>query len=513
MARRSCEAPAADGSGLAGVAGSRTRGLRGAFTSGPVLLAAFAFAIMGDPVSSVAYAMEAGLRSLGGRLALLVPTVIVVLGIIVLVAVNYHYLYARFPEGGGDAAASASAFSEGLAFLPLAALIVDYALTIAISVAAGASAIIAYVPRLAPARTGLAVVLLFAVAGMTLLGHGGRAVFAIMTLSFVVVGSVVIILGTRAAPVHRVVASAAPAAGHSAVLGVLVAFPVGMALATGVEAPSSAIAQLGQLDNAGRLRFGRTTLWLMVGIVVWLTHGIATLGVRLHQRGPAARGGQLIVPGRPGIAQGPRPRRGRGGHPARLVVQEQPPPHPLLGRRGVPRRLGGPGSGHRRPGTALSPVLRRGRVHRVLVRAGGDDPLLPPRQKTVAGGRERLRGPGGRADPWHRPRPRLPRRLPGRRLRDCCPAVLDGSGPAAPAVWRKPSRSPRPASRASTAFLEEEPAAAIDNAERPGFPPKSRNLPSRRAGPPVVSGHDALRSSRRLAGLTRTDPGHPASAR
>src|SRR5260221_9160979 len=55
-----------------------------------------------------------------------------------------------------------------------------------------------------------------------------------------------------------------------------------MALATGVEAPSSAIAQLAQLDNTGRLRFGRTTLWLMVGIVVWLTMGIVVLGVRLH---------------------------------------------------------------------------------------------------------------------------------------------------------------------------------------------------------------------------------------
>jgi hypothetical protein len=54
-----------------------------------------------------------------------------------------------------------------------------------------------------------------------------------------------------------------------------------MALATGVEAPSSAIAQLGQLDNAGRVRFGRTTLWLMVGIVVWLTAGITVVGVRL----------------------------------------------------------------------------------------------------------------------------------------------------------------------------------------------------------------------------------------
>jgi hypothetical protein len=236
---------------------------------------------MGDPVSSVAYAMEAGLRSLDGRLALLLPTTLVVLAIIVLVAVNYHQLYAMFPEGGGDAAASAAAFSEGLAFLPLAALIVDYALTIAISVAAGASAIIAYLPGLAPARLPLAVVLLVIVAGVTLLGHGGRAIFAMMTISFVIIGSVVILLGVQAVPGHHLAAAAAPSSPHVAPLAVLLAFPVGMALATGVEAPSSAIAQLGQLDNAGRVRFGRTTLWLMVGIVVWLTAGITVVGVRL----------------------------------------------------------------------------------------------------------------------------------------------------------------------------------------------------------------------------------------
>ena len=53
---------------------------------------------MGDPVSSVAYAMEAGLRSLGGHLTLLLPTMLVVLAIVVLVSVNYHQLYAMFPE-------------------------------------------------------------------------------------------------------------------------------------------------------------------------------------------------------------------------------------------------------------------------------------------------------------------------------------------------------------------------------------------------------------------------------
>jgi hypothetical protein len=92
--------------------GRRKARVRAAFVSRPVLLVAFAFAfaVMGDPVSSVAYAMEAGLRSLGGDLRLLLPTMLAVLMIVVLVAVNYHYLYARFPGGGGDAAAAAAAF-------------------------------------------------------------------------------------------------------------------------------------------------------------------------------------------------------------------------------------------------------------------------------------------------------------------------------------------------------------------------------------------------------------------
>lgn len=268
--------------GAVAVSGSRQARLRAALTSRPVLLFAFAFAVMGDPVSSVAYAMEAGLRSLGDHLSLLLPTMLLVLAIVVLVAVNYHQLYARFPQGGGDAAASAAAFSEGLAFLPLAALIVDYTLTVAISVAAGASAIISFLPGLAPARVPLAIGLLLVVAGTTLWGHGGRAVFAVMTVSFVIIGSTLILAGAQATPVHKAVPSVASASQHSASLAVLLAFPVGMALATGIEAPSSAIAQLGQLDDAGRLRFGRVTLWSMVGVVVWLTAGFTLVGVRLH---------------------------------------------------------------------------------------------------------------------------------------------------------------------------------------------------------------------------------------
>lgn len=64
-------------------------------------------------------------------------------------------------------------------------------------------------------------------------------------------------------------------------LAVLLAFPVAMALATGIEAPSSAIAQLGQLDDEGRKRFGRLTLLTTLLIVGSLTLGITALAVRL----------------------------------------------------------------------------------------------------------------------------------------------------------------------------------------------------------------------------------------
>src|SRR5215472_16890207 len=53
-----------------------------------VLFLAFAFTIMADPVSSVAYTIEASLRALHGHLGLLLATQLIVLAIILLVDVN-----------------------------------------------------------------------------------------------------------------------------------------------------------------------------------------------------------------------------------------------------------------------------------------------------------------------------------------------------------------------------------------------------------------------------------------
>ncbi|AMM34549.1 hypothetical protein SA2016_3894 [Sinomonas atrocyanea] len=263
----------------------------GLLRSESALLLGFAFAVMADPVSSVAYAIEAALRALDGNLALLAPTMVLVVAIIALVILNYRQLVGRYPGGGGASAAVGEAFGDGWSFLPIGALVVDFVLTIAISVSAGASAVIAYFPALAPWRLPLAVALVLVVGGMTWFGHLGRLVFAAMTLAFIAVSGFVLAYALFAEPQAAAHQGAAPVQGP--VLAVVLAFPVAMALATGVEAPSSAIAQLGQLDNAGRARFGRVTLWLTLGVVGAITLGLTLEAVHLGVGIPPAESTQI----------------------------------------------------------------------------------------------------------------------------------------------------------------------------------------------------------------------------
>jgi hypothetical protein len=253
---------------------SRGRGAR-------LLLVGFAFAVMADPVSSVAYTIEASLRALHGHLHLLLATQLIVLGIIALVDVNYWQLVGRFPLGGGSAEAASRAFGAGWVFLPIGALIVDFVLTITISIAAAVSAVIAYLPGLASVRIPLGFALVMAVAGLTWFGHGGRLTFALMTLLFI--GSAVVILVHGF--VHPVASRGrAPITGPegSPWLAVVLSFPVAMALATGTEAPATAMAQLGQLGPDGRRRFARFTIMATLVIVAALTIGLTLLSVRLH---------------------------------------------------------------------------------------------------------------------------------------------------------------------------------------------------------------------------------------
>jgi hypothetical protein len=217
-------------------------------------------------------------------------------------------------RGGGSPEAAGRAFGQRWTFLPIGALVVDFALTIAISIAAAGSAMVALVPALAAARIPLDLLLVAGVAGLTWFGHGGRLVFAAMTSLFIVASIPVLALGWL--DPHSVHGSAPITHGASpALVAVILAFPVAMALATGTEAPATSIAQLGQLGNRGRVRFGRGTLAVTIGIVGGLTMGLTALAVHLHvgsrhmtkRRSPSSLG---VPPGTAGCSASSRSRAG-----------------------------------------------------------------------------------------------------------------------------------------------------------------------------------------------------------
>ena len=404
-----------------------------------LLFFAFAFAVMADPVSSVAYAIEAALPALHGHLGLLLPT----MGIrdrhhrpghAELLAAG-----AGVPGGRWLAGGSGPAFGEEWSFLPIGALVVDFALTIAISLAAAGSAIIAYLPGLAPAHIPIALGLTAAVAALTWFGHGGRMIFAVTTWSFIIAAVAVLGLGwiSPHAPdgLAPITGSASPA-----LVAVILAFPVAMALGTGTEAPATSIAQLGQLENDARARFGRGTLALTIGIVGGLTIGLTALAVHLHVGIPRSDSTQ--------IADLAHTAAGKGGLFAFFQIassvlllaaasssfQAGPGLLKALARTGpngehglLPPRFARTNRHHtRRRGCALRNHLRRHhpRRERPRTRAGAglcrigvrqlprrpacDGPLLAPRGQEAPDRDEHRRGDRGRLHVDRQPRARLP---------------------------------------------------------------------------------------------------------
>ena len=107
-----------------------------------------------DPLSSVAYATEQIILVLGlGGLALLDLTPWVALGVIVLLVIvvaSYRQTCAAYPNGGGAYTVSRENLGENAALTAAAALLIDYVLTVAVSVVAGVAAITSAVPSLAP---------------------------------------------------------------------------------------------------------------------------------------------------------------------------------------------------------------------------------------------------------------------------------------------------------------------------------------------------------------------------
>ncbi|MDT4920755.1 MAG: hypothetical protein QOI15_1657, partial [Pseudonocardiales bacterium] len=245
-----------------------------------------------DPLSSVAYATEEIVLVLaaGGAAYLTFSKWVaaVIAALLVIVVLSYRQTCHAYPNGGGAFAVSLENFGENAALVAAAALLVDYVMTVAVSVVAGVVGITSAAPSLQPHAVALSVgfTLLLLVANLRGVKESGRA-FAIPTYLFVSLTYVMfLVAAVRAATgnlgdaatateqLHRT----AHVGGAFTLLLLMRAFASGCTALTGVEAISNGVPAF----RKPKARNAAATLAIMGALSVTMFAGITALALGLH---------------------------------------------------------------------------------------------------------------------------------------------------------------------------------------------------------------------------------------
>ena len=246
-----------------------------------------------DPLSSVAYApQELLLILLLGGLSFLsfapyVAAVVVLL--LVVVVLSYRQLIKAYPSGGGDYEVAQKNLGEKPALIVASALLVDYILTVSVSVASGVDNIISAVPQLAPVRVGMAIGIVVLLAAVNLRGVAESSkAFALPTYIFIASVFVMVLVGLGRTIVGDVPVSVS--AGYTVhadqvtqaglVLLVLRAFASGCSALTGVEAIANGVPAF----RRPKVRNAQMTLTAMGLIAIVLFIGLVAMALitRVH---------------------------------------------------------------------------------------------------------------------------------------------------------------------------------------------------------------------------------------
>ncbi|MGZ8393992.1 MAG: APC family permease [Nitrospira sp.] len=204
-----------------------------------------------DALSSVAYATEeillvltlAGTAMVGYS----IPLSLSIIGLLAILTMSYRQIIFEYPEGGGAYIVGKSNLGEWPGLIAAAALMIDYVLTVAVSVAAGMAALISAVPVLLPHREALcfAAILLVMVVNLRGVRESGQF-FAVPTYLFI--GSIAAMLGVGAVQIlfghaARIEPPPSIAVTESLTLFLLLrAFSSGCTALTGVEVISNGVS-------------------------------------------------------------------------------------------------------------------------------------------------------------------------------------------------------------------------------------------------------------------------------
>jgi amino acid transporter len=241
-----------------------------------------------DPLSSVAYAPQEMLMILliGGlgflTLAPWVATAVVVL--LIVVVLSYRQLVKAYPSGGGDYEVARKNLGEKAGLVVASALLVDYVMTVAVSIASGVDNIISAVPELNEFRVEMAILFVILLAAVNLRGirESGKA-FAVPTYLFIASVFVMVVVGLiKTALGNAPVAESASYTvqgdnvAHAAfVLLLLRAFASGCSALTGVEAIANGVPAF----RFPKIKNAQKTLALMGGIAIVLFAGLVAVSL------------------------------------------------------------------------------------------------------------------------------------------------------------------------------------------------------------------------------------------
>ena len=252
-----------------------------------------------DALSSNAYATEEILLVLvlagTGALALSVPLAGLIALLLVIVGTSYYQIIRSYPLGGGTYLVSKDNLGTLPSLVAGAALLIDYILTVAVSIAAGVAALSSWLPVLLPYRVPLAIA---AVALITIINLRGvresASIFAVPTYVFVVsmfgllaVGLYRLATGTLL-PIDHGAAEVAQQLQPVTIFLLLRAFSAGCTALTGIEAIADGVPAFRKPEavNAGQ------TLVAMILILGSLFVGISFLA---RQIGLVPEHGQTVL--------------------------------------------------------------------------------------------------------------------------------------------------------------------------------------------------------------------------
>ena len=153
-----------------------------------------------NAISSVAYATEEILLVLvlagTAAIAWSIPVSLAILSLVVVLTISYRQIIYEYPEGGGAYIVSRNNLGELPALIAAAALMIDYVLTVAVSVAAGIAALTSAIPSLFAHREALGLVTSVFIIVMNLRGvrESGKF-FAIPTYFAIGALGVMVVIG------------------------------------------------------------------------------------------------------------------------------------------------------------------------------------------------------------------------------------------------------------------------------------------------------------------------------